>query len=249
MNKRKWNAFAFAFEFSVACENGRHGSSPNAFAGSQLKMHLYGRNGCTGATILNGTIVWTVQLPPKYPYTVPADHIEHILNRRCREHIRLPEVPGGIFNAIYLVNLNSAIIFCWKLKIANWKFTNNNNQKSGMFEWKSSCVSHTMHRHKGMVVCECVSARAYTHKRRIIRMEGWMGIFRPFNANQCCQFNWISIKSQNQWMLVFKIYDARASTYSLTSILNSTMGSFIKQIDMCTQSFRRRTHSRSNQTQ
>lgn len=42
------------------------------------------------------------------------------------EYIRIPDVPGGIFNAIYLVNLNSTIFFVWKLKMANWKFTSNN---------------------------------------------------------------------------------------------------------------------------
>lgn len=34
-----------------------------------------------------------------------------------RIYIRMPDVPGGIFNAIYLVNLNSSIIFsAWEIE-------------------------------------------------------------------------------------------------------------------------------------
>lgn len=48
-------------------------------------------------------------------------------HRMC-EYIRIPEAPGGIFNAIYLVNLNPTIFVVWKLKMANWKFSSNNTK-------------------------------------------------------------------------------------------------------------------------
>lgn len=88
------------------------------------------------------------------------------------------DVPGGIFNAIYLENLNSAIIFAgnWKLPIENL----------------------TTHRKR---TDSNVGGRRCAHKQSPLN---WV-----IGERHSCQFDWISIKSENQWLLAFKIYGAR----------------------------------------
>lgn len=119
---------------------------------------------------VNATIfMWytsTIQSTKSLPYTelkLCADQKKKPEIAIECEHIRTPAVPSGIFNAIYLVNLNSASFFCVEIENRQLEMQqqqHTHNSSTPMFGRKTSCISvrmcvHHAHMHTNTRSIKC----------------------------------------------------------------------------------------------